>query len=234
MKPPSIETQIAEINLKLDFITEKLHEQEQKRREMQELKDELVFIGKDIFQATASSLEEVAPYFDTDDLLRIVKLLLRNTRNIATLLTQIQSAADLLNDAKMPLRGAFTQSLETLDELDRKGYFVFMKEAAQIVDTIVTSFSVDDVRLLRENVVTILNTFKEMTQPEMMTTINTAMSFFRNMDITVGKDASYWQIFGELRKPEVKQGIVYLLEFVQNMAQSTGSEHMMKNKENAK
>jgi uncharacterized protein YjgD (DUF1641 family) len=102
--------------------------------------------------------------------------------------------------------------------MDKKGYFEFFKESVQIVDTVVTSFSIEDVRLLRENIASILLTVKDMTQPEMLNTINNALSFFRKMDIEVEKDISYFQIMREMRNPEVKQGIVFMLEFLKNMA----------------
>ena len=80
------------------------------------------------------------------------------------------------------------------------------------------SFSVEDVRLLRENIASILLTVKSMTQPEMLSTIDNALGFFRKMDITVEKDISYFRIMKELRNPEVKQGLIFMLEFVKSMA----------------
>jgi len=57
-----------------------------------------------------------------------------------------------------------------------------------------------------------------MTQPEMLSTIDNALGFFRKMDITVEKDISYFQIMKELKNPEVKQGMIFMLEFIKNMA----------------
>ncbi|MFQ5602949.1 MAG: DUF1641 domain-containing protein [bacterium] len=223
METKNLEKELADIHEKLNFITEQMREQQRKQREIQELKDDLIRIGKDVFQSAVQELEEVAPYFDTNDLLFLLKKLLRNTRNLTKMLDQVESTADFFNDARVPMKNAFQQVLANLDELDRRGYFDFMREAAKILDVIVTSFSVEDVRLLRENITSILLTVKNMTQPEMLGTVNNALGCFRKMDIVVEQDVTYQEIFKELRKPEVKRGLVFMLEFVKSMANPNGA-----------
>ena len=52
--------------------------------------------------------------------------------------------------------------------MERKGYFTFVQGGMEILDTVVSNFTEDDVRQLGDNIVLILNTVKEMTQPEAM------------------------------------------------------------------
>ncbi len=58
--------------------------------------------------------------------------------------------------------------MNSLAELEQKGYFTFARGGMRIVDNVVTSFTEDDVNRLGDNVVLILNTVKDMTQPEIM------------------------------------------------------------------
>jgi len=218
METKALEKELSEIHQKLDFITDQMKEYQQRQREIQELKDDFSLIAKDVFNATVEGLEEVAPYFDSNDLIHLFKKLLRNTKNLNRILTQLESAEDLFSDLQPLGKQMFDQLLETLNELDKKGYFDFFTESVKILDTIVTSFSVDDVRMLRENVTPILLTLKSMTQPEMLSTVDNALGFFRKMDITVDKDVSYLQILKELKNPEVKKGMIFMLEFIKNMA----------------
>ncbi len=222
MEQQALEKQLADIQAKLDFITAQMEAQQRKQQEMEELKQDLIHIGKDAFNSAVVQLEEVSPYFDTDDLVYLVKKLLRNTRNLIHLMDQMENAADFFRDAKPLSIAAFHELLTTLDTLDRKGYFEFMKEAFKIVDTVVTSFTVDDVRMLRENITSILLTVKNLTQPDMLSTLNNAVGFYKKMDIDVEKDATYVKIFKELRDPEVKRGLIFMLEFVKNMAKRNG------------
>jgi len=218
MEKTELEKELQEIHQKLDFISDQMRAYQRRQREMTELKDDLSLIAKDVFNAAVDELEDVAPYFDTADLMHLLKKLLRNTKNLSRLLTQLESAEDLYKDLQPLGKHMFDQMMDTLNELDKKGYFEFFAESAKIIDTIVTSFSVEDVRSLRENITSILLTVKSMTQPEMLSTIDNALGFFRKMDITVEKDISYFKIMKELRNPEVKQGLIFMLEFVKSMA----------------
>ena len=218
MEKNTLEKELKDIHEKLDFISAQMKEYQKRQREMNELKDDLSMIAKDVFNAAVDELEDVAPYFDSNDLIHLLKKLLRNTKNLTRLLSQLESAEDLFNDLQPLGKQMFDQLLSTLNEMDQKGYFEFFGESAKIVDTIVTSFSVEDVRLLRENIASILLTVKNMTQPEMLSTMDNALGFFQKMDITVDKEISYFRIMKELRNPEVKQGIVFMLEFIKNMA----------------
>ncbi len=222
MENTDIAHQLEDIQRKLDIVVAQVEEQRRKQREMEELKHDLIHIGKDAFQSAIVELEEVAPYFDTNDLLFLLKKLLRNTRNITRLIEQLENITDFLRDAKPIGKYAFEDLLEKLDELDRKGYFEFMKEAVKIIDTIVTSFTVEDVRLLRENIASILLTVKNLTQPEMLSTMNNALGFYRKMDIEVREKVTYREILKQLKEPEVKRGLVFLLEFVKSMANKNG------------
>lgn len=223
MEKEQLENEIREIHQKLDIITRQMHEQQVRQQEWQELRSDMTLIGKDIFDAAVTELEDVAPYFDTADLAHLLKKLLRNTRNLSKMLTQMESVNDLFEDLKPLGKQVFDEWLENFNEFDRKGYFDFFGEAIKIVDTVVTSFSVEDVRLLRENITSILLTIKGITQPDMLNTVDNALGFFSKMDITVEKDISYMEIFREMRNPEVRRGIVFMLEFVKNMAKNDRS-----------
>ena len=218
METINLEKELQDIHQKLDFISDQMRDYQQRQKEINELKSDLSIIAKDIFDAAVDELEDVAPYFDSRDLMHLMKKLLRNTKNINKLLTQMESAEDLFSDLQPLGKQMFDQLLSTLNELDQKGYFEFFRELLKIVDTVVTTFTVDDVRLLRENISTIILTFKNMTQPEMLSTIDNALGFFRKMDIIVEKDISYFKMMKELRNPEVKKGMFFMLEFLKNMA----------------
>jgi len=228
MDAKTMEIQIQEMNKKLDFLTAHMLEQNKRQREMLELKDDLTIIGKDVFDATVSELQDIAPYFDTKDLVYLAKKLLRNTKNLTKLLNQVESAEDLYRDLQPLGKHIFDEVLATLNELDQKGYFEFMKESFQILDTIVTSFSVEDVKMLRENITTILLTVKGMTQPEMLNAANNALQFFKKMDIEVEENYSLFSIFKKMNDPEVKRGIIFMLEFVKNMAHTSNNIEIAK------
>lgn len=222
MSDNELALQIEALNQKVDFLVEQMRLQQEKQREWEELKRDLVLIGKDAFQVAVNELNEVAPYFDSKDLKRLIKKLLRNTRNLDRLVDHLESASAFFDDARPLGKAAFASLLENLEQLEERGYLDFFREVLKILDTVVTSFTVEDIRLLRENVTSILLTVKNLTQPEMLSTMNHAVGFYQKMDIMVEHSVSYRKILKALKDPEVKRGIVFLLEFVKNMANSNG------------
>ncbi len=231
METTELQQEIKSIHEKLDFLTEQLKQQQQYQREMKELKDDLGLISKDIFNAAVVELEDVAPHFDTADIVHLMKRLLRNVRNLNKMMGYLESAQDLFADLQPLGKQVFNEIMETLDELDRKGYFEFFAEGAKILDTIVTSFSVEDVRHLRENITTIILTIKNLTQPEMLSSVDNALSFFSKMDIDIDHEISMMELFRKVRDPEVKKGMAFMLEFVKNMAQNGKHMNAIHNKE---
>ncbi len=220
METKQLEDEIREIHQKLDFLTDQFRQSQKSQNELRELKDDMTIIGKDMFNAAVEELQDVAPYFDTSDLVHLLKKLLRNTRNINELLEHFESIQDLFYDIKPLGKQVFDELLDTLNKLDKKGYFEFFAEGAKILDTVVTSFDVNDIRLLRENITTILLTVKSMTQPEMLSSVINAMGFFQKMDIEIHDDISLWKLWRKANTPEVKKGLAFMLEFVKNMAQN--------------
>ena len=213
-----IEKQLNEINRKLDILTEQVSLTARRQQEFEELKDDLQKIGTDIVQSAIVELDEVSQHFDASDILHLVKKILRNIRNISKMFDQIESVNDFIKDLAPGAKVAFLELLSTLDEMDRKGYFEFFKESTTIIDNIVTSFSPEDVRLLGDNIVSIMSTIKTLTQPDMLSAMNNAVSIYKNLDFVVDEKVSYVKLFREAKTPEMRRGIAYGIEFLKRLS----------------
>jgi uncharacterized protein YjgD (DUF1641 family) len=218
MNNTELEKRLDEINRKLDVLTGQMMQYERRQRKWQELKDDLSRIGADVFQTAVTELDEVSQHFDARDLLHLLKKLLRNTRNLTKLIDLMKSFADLLNDAAPIGKQAFLDLLSTLNELERKGYFGFLKELLRVGDKIVTTFSVDDAKALGDNITTILLTVKSLTQPDMLMAVNNAVSVYKNLDIKVDEKISYWELFKSARTPEMRRGMAFGFQFLRNLS----------------
>ncbi len=216
MANQNIESQLQSIEKKLDLISEEMAVVRRQREEFNELKDDLTVIAKDALSTTIDELEDIAPFVQTGDFLHLLKKILQNTRNITNVMVQFESALDFFEDAKPVSKELFTDVLEKLDELDRKGYFQFVKELTKVGDQIVEHFSGEDIKLLGDNVITILETVKSITQPEMLSALNNAVGIYQNLDTTNIPQYSIWKVMRELNTPEMKKGIRFGITFVKN------------------
>jgi uncharacterized protein YjgD (DUF1641 family) len=218
MADQKIQKQFDDINNKLDVILEEIELQRQHRREMDNLKDDLQRVGKNIYQTVVSELEEVSDHIQTGDILHLGKKLLRNTNNLSKAFDQLESVRDFVEDVSPLARESMLDFMNKLDEYDRKGYFHFIKEVQGIADNIVTSFSAQDVKLLGDNIVTILNTVKNLTQPEMLQAINNALAVYKNIDFEIYEKVSLFSLIKELNSPEAKKGLAVGIQFLKNLA----------------
>ncbi|MBW2263096.1 MAG: DUF1641 domain-containing protein, partial [Deltaproteobacteria bacterium] len=108
-------------------------------------------------------------------------------------------------------------TMNKLDELDRKGYFEFLAELVRVSDTVVTSFTPEDVRRLGQNVVTILQTVKNLSQEDVLRTVNNGLTVYRQLSIDVPEKVSTWQLLRELNTPEMRRGLAYLIRFQKSL-----------------
>lgn len=214
------------LHKKIDFLTEQVMETQRRQREMEELWKDLTPIMTDLFNTAAEELDEIAPYFGYEDLIHLVKKLLRNIRGLTALFEQVEGAQDLFKDMVPLSKEIFDDVLEKFDALQQKGYFTFMQAAFGIIDQIVTNYTEEDVRLLGENITTILDTVKEATQPEMMVSIQNAVAIYRDIDVEIPEKMSTFALIKQMMDPEVRRslgtGLAILKKVSENLENYSG------------
>jgi uncharacterized protein YjgD (DUF1641 family) len=202
---------LVELNQKLDtltaqvaYLTEQAQVAERGRQAGAELVHDLTPIAEDAFRLTVEQLEEIQEYIDLGDLLRLLKRLLRNGRNLEKLLDQLESLTDLAATVSPLADDAFGKAVDTLAEMERKGYFALARGGMQIADKAVASLAEEDFDRLGDNVVLILNTVK-----------NTAQL-----------DTSFLGLLRQARDPAVRRGLALTMRMLQIVgAQASGNGH---------
>ncbi len=218
MTEQKIQQQIDDINRKLDIILEEVFAQKQSRETISDLADDLSLVGKDVFKNTVIELDKAGVELDSDALKGTGIRLIRNIDNINEFLDTLESINDFLKDASPIARQVGLDAIQKMNELDKKGYIEFFKELSKVLENVVSHFSVEDVRDLSENVVTILETVKEMTQPDMLSAMDNAVNVFKNLDTKDIPEYSLWKAMKEMRSPEMKKGLGFIITLLKNLA----------------
>ena len=214
----NIQTQINELNGKVDLILEYVNQQRLKSDSYDDLIADVSIVGKDMYDSAVTELENHSIEIDPDDVKLILLKLIRNIKNINGVLDTFESAADFLKDASPIANEMIIDLIKKLNEFDQKGYFEFFSEAGLIIDNIVTHFSKEDIRLLSDNVVTIMETVKSLTQPEMLRSINNAVKIYGSMDMDAAPEYSVWKLIREMNKPEMKRSLGFMVSFMKNLS----------------
>lgn len=216
------EATLGELNDKLDaltrqvgYLTAQAERAERMRQDRSELMSDLAPIAQDAFRLATEQLEEVQEYVDLDDIVRLLKRLLRNTVMLERMLDQLQSVSELA-DTMMPLGDqAFGKAVEMLQTMEHKGYFAFLEGGMQIMDNVVTSFAPDDVKRLGDNIVLILDVVKDMTQPEIMNFLHKTWLMGEKEVTQQPVDISYPALFKQMRDPAVRRGMALTMRVLQ-------------------
>jgi uncharacterized protein YjgD (DUF1641 family) len=140
------------------------------------------------------------------DLLRLAKRLLRNGRNLERMLDQLEGLMSLADTLSPLADEAFGKAVDAFTEMEHKGYFNFARGGVRIVDNVVTSFTEEDVNRLGDNVVLILNTVKDMTQPEIMNFVRNTL-LVAEEEVQKPVDTSLVSLLKQMNDPAVRRGL---------------------------
>ena len=209
--------QLKEINQKLDLLLENVNQQRLKSEMIEDLVNDLSIIGKDAYETSVEKLEEQGVELDGEALQLMFFKFLKNIDNFSMIMNLFESMVDLSKDLGPIVKQTGYDVIDKFHELDQKGYFEFFREALTIIDNIVKGYTVEDVRMLSNNIVTILDTFKNLTQPDMMKAMDNALNIFKNLDTTNVPEYSIWKVMKELNTPEMKRGLGFILTFMKSL-----------------
>lgn len=216
---------LQELTQKIDFLTnqvayltEQAQAAERARQEGAELMDIALPIAKDAMRLASDELEDVQDYVQIADLVRLLKKLVRHGPQFEMLLDQVDAVTDLIDVIGPIPRQGLDKATELLAEMETKGYFAFSRSGLRMLDTIVTSFTEEDVDRLGENVVLILNTVKDLTQPELMSFVRNTIAAAEG-EVAKPVNTSLLAILGQINDPSVRRGLALTLRVLKVVGQ---------------
>ena len=194
-----VKNQISEINQKLDMVLQYVDQQRLKTEQIEDLVKDVSIVGNDIFKATVDDLDNSNVELDTEELRVLLIRLIKNVGNINMVVGILESLNDLSKDLKPVLQGMSYDLIAKIEEYEQKGYFEIFQNLGQNMDKI-------------------LNVFVHLTQPEVLSSFEkiTKVATTIKMDDKID-NKSFFKIYKELKKPEVRKTISFSLRMIQEM-----------------
>lgn len=214
----ALQQQINDINRKLDLLLDYMHEQKLKSSAVDDLVSDLSIIGKDVYDTAVVELETRQVQMDPDEIKLLMIKLVKNVPTFIQMIDMLESMMDLVKDATPMVNEIIIDFTKKLHEFEQKGYFEFAKETGKVIDKVVTHYSPKDISDLSDNVVTILDTVKNLTQPDMLKAINNALRVFNSMEMDKLPEYSIWRVMKEMNSPEMKKGMAFMVTFLKNLS----------------
>ena len=132
------------------------------------------------------------------------------------------SLVELTEDLSPVTRQVMDSATAALAVADQRGYVDFARSGLGIADRIVTEFSSEDVEALGDNIVLILETVKEMTQPEVMRMLRSTVHQVR--EESPAEPPSLFTLARRLREPNVRRGLDRLVVLLDSLGSSEFEE----------
>ena len=216
--------QIAELNRKVDTILDYVNQQRIKSQAVDDLIADASIIGKDVYDSTVKALDEHEVVLEPDELRELGIRLAQNVGNFNSMLDTIGSTMDLMKDVGPIANELIIDGTRKLHEFEQKGYFEFFAEFGRIIDKIVTHYGAEDVRMLADNIVAILETVQNLTQPEMLKSVDNAVKIFAKLEMDDIPEYSVFRVMREMNKPEMKKALGFLVTFMKNLSKENISQ----------
>ena len=210
-----LERKLDVMSLQMDLLVEELREQRLRRQQWDELRSDLAPIVGEAMTLASNELEAIQEWVQPEDMLRLLRRILRNTKNIEDGMARYESLMDLIDDAGPLTSEAVTKILTTLEDFEQRGYFEFANAALGIADRVVTTYSKEDVEALGDNIVQMLDIVKDLTQPEMLAVAQRMLDALQRQqaaaELEPADPPGLIALAGQMRDPEVRRGLARAL-----------------------
>lgn len=181
------------------------------REQWSELAETLVPVARGAMDVATRELSELEPDVTIEDVARLSRSTARAVPTLEVMVAQLASFSELGHEVNSLSGAAVERLTEVLQNAEDKGYFMFARQGAAIADRVVTAFDEDDVQALGDNVVTILNAVKELTQPEVMALVNRTALTIQDVEDYPVEPPSVLTLLKSMRDPQTRRGLARVL-----------------------
>lgn len=204
--------EITALHRKLDDLSLEVGQVTRRLRSLDELKEDISLIANDAFSSTIRFLGEVEGHFDSRDLLALVQKSLRNLRGITSLLDQLQSMRELVEDASPLLKEIFAQVVDRLDQLERDGVLTNLKLAGEALVRMLAELSSEDLEKLGTALTRTGKAASRFATPENLDWLDRFSHAAMEPAVPERKRASLLRILLKARHPAVRRSMNHMLD----------------------
>jgi uncharacterized protein YjgD (DUF1641 family) len=223
---PRLEAKVDLLAEQMAILTEEATIERQRRQAWDELRDDLAPIATEVMDYAGRELEDITSTSDLADLVSLARQLARSAGTIERSLRALDAVDELASDVVPVATAAVAKATSVLAQAEEAGYVGFARSSMGVVDKVVTSFSGEDVDRLGDNIVSILEMVKELTQPEMVALFTRMIEAVeRQHDAIEGEPEhppSLWQLARQVRDPDVRRGMGRALNTLRAVSAETG------------
>ena len=197
---------------RLDRIETQIAPLAQTAKGMAELKEDLTPLSQQAVKMLINELEDVESGFQLEDLLVLMKRILRSVKDITFALDQLQNIIDFVNTLEPLLKSSVPKLINYLDDIEQKGVFRVIQAMLDVRAKVADAYSPEDIDQIGDVFVSLLGLAKKLSDPHAMAFIEKAAGIPSQLDLVNCKDVGPFGLISVSATKEVKQGLGVLME----------------------
>lgn len=191
-----------------------------------ELKEDLMPLGHQAVQLLIKELEDVESGFQLEDLLALMKRMLRSSKDITFALDQLQSIIDLVTTLEPLLKSSVPKLIHYLDELEQKGVIRVVQAMLDVRAKVANAYSPEDIDQIGDVFVSLLGLVQKLSDPRAMVFLEKMAEIPSRLDLAAVKSVGPFGLMTASSTKEVKDGLGVMMELTRAMGtlKNNGSE----------
>jgi uncharacterized protein YjgD (DUF1641 family) len=182
-----------------------------------ELREELAPRVNEGVQALITELADVEADFRVEDLVFLVKKLMRNTRNLNFILDQMKNLIDFALTAEPLLKSSVPQVIVFLDELEQRGVLRLLGTGVDVLKKIGAAYSAEEMQQIGDGLVRLIGILKKLTAPAALDLLDRAAEVPARVDVSRARPIGMFGMLGALGDREVQLGLGVLMELTKGL-----------------
>lgn len=220
MEERIINERLDKMEAKIDLLLEYVNQQRLNTTVIEDLTGDLAIIGKDFYDTAVEELDKRQVEIDPSELTDLMISFMRNIGSFKVVMNTFEMLIDLTKEIGPIANEVIIDFTKKLAIVEKKGYFEFIKDIGPIIDNIIMGLTPQDMKDLADNIMLILNTVKDITQPNMLKSIDNAVKLYSSIETENVPSYSVWRLMREMNSPEMKKAIGFGITFMKNMSQN--------------
>jgi len=202
---------------RLDRIENQIAPLVQSARGVAELKEDLMPLGHQAVKLLIKELEDVESGFQLEDLLALMKRMMRSVNDIIFSLNQLEVIVDFVTTLEPLLRSSVPKLIHYLDDLEQKGVIRVIQAMLDVRAKVAKSYSAEDIDKIGDVFVALLGLAKKLSDPQAMAFLEKAAEIPANIDLSTSKSVGPFGLLAACSTKEVKDGLGVMMELTRAM-----------------
>ncbi|MFH1488779.1 MAG: DUF1641 domain-containing protein [Pseudomonadota bacterium] len=184
---------------------------------LQELNRDLSPLAHNAFQNLIGELQDVESSVQLEDILELIKRLLRSSKSITYSLKQLENLIDFMTTLEPLLRSSVPKLIAYLDELEQKGVFKILMATLEVRAKVAEAYTAEDIDRIGDGFVAMLSLSKKLAEPQTMAFLERMTDMPAKLDLESSKACGPFGLLWALGNKEVKAGLGVLIELAKGM-----------------